>query len=96
MSNRHEKYLLADADLYNVRNRNELRVIRRIVEIMESGGLVGVGEDVIRDIYAYALNQIPARYTQQGTIVLRDPVKDDDIEKIVAEAILYISHHPKS
>jgi len=91
-----EKYLVFGIDLYHVRNRNDLRVIKRMNEAIAESGLQNkLSPEDIKDIYAYALNQIVPRYTQQGTIVLRDPVRKETIDQIVDEAIALVMAHPK-
>jgi predicted MPP superfamily phosphohydrolase len=91
-----EKYLVLGVDLYHVRNRNEQRIAKSILESITEKRLESkLAPDDIRDIYAYALNQLESRYTQQGTIVLRDPVRQEKIEKVVAEAIALVMLNPK-
>lgn len=90
-----EKYLVAGVDLYHVRNRNELRIAKCLAELIESKGLDDIEPNVVKDVYALALNALPSRYTQQGTIVLRDPVQSKDIDTIVAESLLHVLKNPK-
>ncbi len=52
--------------------------------------------DEIRDIYAYALNQLEPRYAQRGTIILRDPVRKEKVAAVVDEAITLVINNPKS
>lgn len=95
MSKTREKYSISGVDLYHVRNRNELRVIRCLKEAIERDGLDDIAPDAIKDAYAFALNNLPARYTQQGTIVLRDPVLKSTIEGIVSDALTRVLLNPK-
>jgi predicted MPP superfamily phosphohydrolase len=91
-----EKYVMLGIDLYHVRNRNEQRVVKRMSEAIAEKRLENrLSSEDIKDIYAYALNQLESRYTQQGTIVLRDPVRKEKIDRIVAEAITLVMTHPK-
>jgi len=91
-----EKYVVLGVDLYHVRNRNEQRVVKRMSETIAEKRLENrLSSEDIKDIYAYALNQLESRYTQQGTIVLRDPVRKEKIDRIVAEAITLVMTHPK-
>lgn len=90
-----EKYIVAGVDLYHVRNRNELRVAKTLSDLIESKGLDDIDANVVKDVYAFALNNMPARYTQQGTIVLRDPVRSETIEQVVSDALLHILKNPK-
>ena len=95
MSVAREKYIVAGVDLYHIRNRNEQRVIRCLTEEIERLGLRNVPPELIQDSYALALNNLPARYTQQGTIVLRDPVKKMSIEGAVTAAVKHVLDNPK-
>ena len=95
MSKNREKYIVGGVDLYHVRNRNEQRVIRCLLEEVERLGPENISQKAIEDSYALALNQLPARYTQVGTIVLRDPVKKMTIEDIVAASVTHVLTHPK-
>jgi len=91
-----EKYVVLGVDLYHVRNRNEQRVVKRMSETIAEKRLENrLSSEDIKDIYAYALNQLESRYTQQGTIVLRDPVRKEKIDRFVAEAITLVMTHPK-
>ena len=92
-----EKYVVLGVDLYHVRNRNEQRVAKSMNEIIEQKQLEGaLTPEDIKDVYAYALNQLAPRYTQQGTIVLRDPVRKEEVDKIVNEAFALVMNNPKS
>ena len=95
MSAAREKYIVAGVDLYHIRNRNEQRVIRCLVEEVERLGLTYVAPEAIQDAYALALNNLPARYAQRGTIVLRDPVKKMTIEDVVTASIKHVLDNPK-
>ena len=95
MSAIREKYLVAGVDLYHIRNRNEQRVIRCLLEEIERLGLTDVSPEMLQDSYALALNNLPARYAQQGTIVLRDPVKKMTIEDVVTASIKHVLDNPK-
>ena len=95
MSAAREKYIVAGVDLYHIRNRNEQRVIRCLLEEIERLGLAKVSPEAIQDAYALALNNLPARYVQQGTIVLRDPVKKMTIEDVVTASIKHVLDNPK-
>lgn len=90
-----EKYLIAGVDVYHVRNRNEKRVAQCLDEILQNREGNAIDSEMILDAYALALNKIPARYTQQGSIVLRDPLKKDALRKIVVEALDHVIQNPK-
>lgn len=90
-----EKYLIADVDVYHVRNRNEQRVAKSLADLIERLGLRDISPETVKDAYAYALNNLPARYTQQGTIVLRDPVRKRAIDDIVSASLEHVLSNPK-
>ena len=95
MSARHDKYIVDGVNMYMVRNRNETRVAECMRETLAAMKGAYVSEKALQDIYAYALNQLPARYAQGGTIVLRDPVRKEAVRKIVREAFELVMHNPK-
>lgn len=82
-----ERYNVGDTNLFFIRNRNERRVIDAIPRILaEYPGFIPNTID-LQDIYALALNSLPPRYVQQGSIVLREPVRQDEIEEAVRTAM---------
>ncbi|MDL2267733.1 late competence development ComFB family protein [Desulfovibrio sp. OttesenSCG-928-G15] len=90
-----EKYVVNGVDLFFVRNRNEQRVIKYLNELVEKNQLA-ITPEALKDAYAYALNNLPARYTQEGTIVLRDPVRRNSLEEVVESSIEHVLKNPKS
>lgn len=91
----HEKYLLGDADFYHIRNRNEARVLRMMEKVFEDPPGLRPNDEDLHDIYALALNSLPARYAQKGSIVLRDPVRDADVLEAVRKAVAIVVQNPK-
>lgn len=89
--NRHE---VNGVDLTRIRNRNERRVIARMKTLLAEYGDYEPDILAIQDIYALALNLLPARYTQQFTIVLQDPVDDAAVENAVRKAIEKVRANP--
>ena len=83
----------------HVRNRNEKMVLAALETfLMSERGqsyqeLLSIKD--LQDIYALALNQLPARYAQSGTIVIGNPVRDFDARQAVMEAFETVLHHPK-
>ena len=87
-------YTFGSTSLYKIRNRNELRVIKLLGEILpEYPGYSPEALDV-EDIYALTLNKLPARYVQEGSIVLQDPVDDTTIRDALREAIQSVRQRP--
>ena len=91
-----EKYTVGGVSLFLIRNRNELRVIKAMQEAL---GALAPGQTPdsldVEDVYALALNNLPPRYTQRGSIVLNEPVTDADIVEAVHEAIATVRQRPK-
>ena len=73
MSQYNERYRIGTVDLFNVRNRNEVRIVEKLRDALAERGDTNLDEQTVHDIYALALNLLPARYSQSGTIVLREP-----------------------
>lgn len=83
----HKKYELNGVPLGNIRNRNELRVIKLLPQVLAEHLDYKPSYLDIQDIYALALNNLPPRYKQSGSIVIRDPVSDEEIIRELREAI---------
>lgn len=90
---------IADIDFSIVRNRNEKRVLKALNNMVSAhrgkARVELLDAKDFQDIYALALNQLPARYAQPGTIVVGDPVRDDDAERAVMEACEIVANRPK-
>lgn len=87
-------YILNDIPLDQIRNKNEVRVIKMLSRILtEYPNFVPNALD-IEDIYALALNQLPPRYVQRATVILREPVTDEEVEQAVRKAINRVRSHP--
>ena len=95
MATPNKGYVIGDVDLSNTRNRNEQRVIKAIRNFLAEMPNYSPDEKDLRDIYALALNSLPARYAQSGTIVLRDSVREEKIATVVSSAIVRIMELPK-
>lgn len=87
-------YRFGNASLSKIRNRNELRVIKLLGEVLqETPDYVPETLD-IEDIYALTLNKLPAHYVQEGSIVLHNPVDDTTIRDCLREAIRAVRQRP--
>lgn len=95
MSDKQHKYRIGTADFSAIRNRNETRVLRMMEKVMSEPPGYQPDELSLHDIYALALNSLPPRYAQSGTIVLRDPVKDEEILTAVRNAFAVVVQNPK-
>ena len=90
-----DQYTIGAADCFNIRNRNETRVIKALGELLRKKNALLMSSKDIEDVYALALNMLPPRYAQRGTIVLRDPVTKEDISAAVQDAYSYVIERPK-
>ena len=85
---------LQNVDLTRVYNRNEKRVLQAM------GRLFGAIDDWepealdIQDVYALALNSLPPRYVQEGTIVFNESVRNAEIEQAVRKAVEKVRKKP--
>jgi hypothetical protein len=95
MTKSNERYIIGTVDLADIRNRNETRVVAKLRAALEELGNPDIPVRALRDAYALALNLIPARYAQSGTIVLGDPVRDNDLQEAVGKALTQVLTHPK-
>ncbi len=91
-----DRYQVGRVDFFEVRNRNEARVVEKLREALAELGNPELPEKVLRDAYALALNQLPARYTQSGTIVLREPIRESHLREAVGKALSQVLAYPKS
>lgn len=90
----HRKYEVNGVPLDNVRNRNELRVIKLMPQVLAEHLDYKPDYLDIQDIYALTLNNLTPRYAQQGSIVMRESVKDEEIIRELREAIRKVELRP--
>ena len=88
------RYEVRGVDLTRIRNRNERRVISHMKTLLAEYSDYEPDILAIQDVYALALNLLPARYTQQFTIVLQDPVDEAAVESAVRKAIEQVRANP--
>ena len=89
------KDALPEVDFSAVHNRNEARVLKELKKLYPELPEAVRDPKAIQDIYALVLNSLPARYTQPGSIVLRDPVRAEHIQAAIREAVEKAAGHPK-
>ena len=90
-----DKYKMGDVDFFNIRNRNEGRVIKMLQEYLRHKDSSLLSDKDLQDMYALAMNVLPPRYTQRGTIVLRDPVTKREIYAALEDAYDQVMNRPK-
>ncbi len=90
---------LDEKDFSLVFNRNEKRVRKQLAVYMTQGRGASYASTMTKkdyqDIYALALNRLPARYCQKGTIVVGEPVRDEDVAEAVLDAFDIVVGRPK-
>ena len=87
-------YTFGNTSLHKIRNRNELRVIKLLGEILKEYPDYSPEPLDIEDIYALTLNKLPAHYVQEGSVVLQDPIDDTTIRDCLREAIRSVRQRP--
>jgi len=81
-------------DLSRIYNKNEKRVVLAMEKYLSENEEWQPEAFDIQDVYALALNSLPPRYVQDGTIVFNEPVKRADIEKAVKDAADKVRNSP--
>lgn len=80
--------------LDGIRNRNEQRVLRLLPQVLKECLDYSPTYLDIQDIYALTLNNLPPRYRQSGSIVLRESVSDEDILRELRAAVNRVETAP--
>ncbi|MHB8789048.1 MAG: late competence development ComFB family protein [Desulfobulbaceae bacterium] len=78
---------LHNVDLSRIHNRNEKRVVQAMEQVFAAIKEWEPEALDIQDIYALALNALPPRYVQEGTIVFNESVRGAEIEEAVRKAV---------
>ncbi len=80
--------------LGSIRNRNEERVIKLMPKVL--GEFLDYKPSYldIQDIYALTLNNLPPRYKQNGSIIIREPLGDEEIIRELRLAINKVEMSP--
>ena len=81
-------------NLSRIYNKNEKRVVLAMEKYLSDNEDWEPDALDIQDIYALALNSLPPRYVQDGTIVFNEPVKRADIENAVKDAVDKVRSSP--
>jgi hypothetical protein len=80
-------YTISGVDVSDIRNRNEVRIVEKVKEALEQMGGPELSPQTLRDIYAFVLNLLPARYKQRGSIILCEPFRESHLREAVSRAI---------
>jgi hypothetical protein len=83
-----ERYQIGDFTLETVRNRQEMRVVTAMRDLLPTAEDFCGCRLCVEDVYAIALNSLPPHYVQSGALLLRKPPpSDDDIARAVQDAL---------
>ena len=93
-NNKNTPYTFRGINLNAIRNRNELRVIAQLPEILNEYDNFEPTIIDIQDIYALSLNLLPAFYTQEFSIVLKKTTDDQHIRDALRKAIEVVMGNP--
>ena len=85
---------LLDVDLSRIHNRNEKRVLLSMEKVFAAMDDWEPEALDIQDVYALALNSLPPRYVQEGTIVFNETVRNAEIEQAVRVAVEKVRKKP--
>lgn len=81
-------------DFPSIRNRNETRVLGLLGDILGEFPEFFPTRGDIEDVYALALNMLPARYAQAVSLVMEEPVTDEMIRLMLREAVRTVQGRP--
>lgn len=81
--------------LTRIVNRNEKRVRDLIPEVLLEYPDYEPEVLDVEDIYALTLNNLPPRYTQERSIVLKEKVTDEIIRHEIRRAVLNVKDNPQ-
>lgn len=88
-------YIIRGIPLGNVRNRNEVRVVNALTEMVADKAGFCACRVCTEDVFALALNRLPPHYVQRASILLRNKgVSDREIREAVEAAMEQIGLHP--
>jgi len=80
--------------LNRIRNRNERRVAALMADVLEEFADFKPNYLDIQDIFALALNNLPPRYAQAGSIILNEPLTDEEIRRELRYAVERVETRP--
>lgn len=90
-----KEYAVNGVRLDEIRNKNEIRIVRLLPEVLAEFADYRPDYLAIQDIYALALNRLPPRYTQKTTFVVNEPLEDEEIRDELRRAVEQVETHPK-
>lgn len=91
---REPSYTVRGINLSNIRNTLEMRVAALMEQALGKYPEYTPDSYDIQDIYALALNSLPARYKQSGTIELTGKLPDEDVLAAIERALVKVRAQP--
>ena len=83
-----ERYQYDGFSLDHIRNRQEVRVVAAMRDLLPHADDFCGCRLCVEDVYAIALNSLPAHYIQSGAMVLgQPPPTEQDVVRAVADAL---------
>ena len=82
-----EKFEIFGVSMSSIRNKNEMKVIQFMKELIPQFPEFDYCPICLQDVYALCLNQLSPRYAQEGTIVLKKDLLDVDYRDVVEASI---------
>ena len=89
-----EKYQVGNISFYRIRNRNEIRVVKVLPDVLMEFPDYRPDTLNLQDIYALALNKLPPHYVQEISIIMQEPIEDNVVREAVREAITTVRANP--
>lgn len=89
-----EKYQVGDISFYRIRNRNEVRVVKVLPDVLMEFPDYRPDTLNLQDIYALARNKLPPHYVQEISIIMQEPIDDNAVREAVREAIAMVRANP--
>ncbi len=81
------KYHGGEVSLCRIRNRNELRVVKLLSEVLREFPDFEPDSLYIQEVYARALNNLPPHYAQEITIDPHNPIDDNTARNAIRTAV---------
>lgn len=94
MAIKKDSYVLDGHSVDHVRNRNEIKAVQILNEVLEEFEEFDHCQLCIEDIYGLTINQLPVRYIQVGGLNLQKGISDDEIRKIARESVQRVIEKP--
>lgn len=90
-----EDYLINGHSLYEIRNYNEIEVVKILKEVLSEDPEFCGCSLCLEDVYALSLNMLPAKYIQPSSILFpKDKLPAKEIEAVIKKALARVKENP--